>query len=352
MQGARARRGQSPAEMGALGWPTTLLLTYALATLEFTCLFMQFSVLPYLSRSLGLDSVAFGYLQTTLGVLQLLGGPVFGRFADQRGARAAFTVSFLASSVFYLLLAAACTPWLPGVALLFASRLPSALMHAMPSRASRPDGHHRPDHARGAAHGPEPAGPLRGLRHHPRLPARRDPEHGMRDPLSSVGGFCGQPPGSHPQLHLRPRQHQRSRSPWPGCPARRTPGRRVRPEDHHPPPAAAGRPPRVPHQGGLRLPLRALPGHVRHHQHGVLPAGACPGQLPPVLLRDSDDGTMLGLCASVQPLTRTIGPTLGGLLYRRFGVPAFGHVQFAVNFLVLLVLWRQPILLQEVNKAR
>lgn len=46
MQGARARRGQSPAETGALGWPTTLLLTYALATLEFTCLFMQFSVLP------------------------------------------------------------------------------------------------------------------------------------------------------------------------------------------------------------------------------------------------------------------------------------------------------------------
>ncbi|XP_039696481.1 solute carrier family 67 member A1 isoform X1 [Pteropus medius] len=133
MQGARARRGQSPAETGALGWPTTLLLTYALATLEFTCLFMQFSVLPYLSRSLGLDSVAFGYLQTTLGVLQLLGGPVFGRFADQRGARAAFTISFLASSAFYLLLAAACTPWLPGVALLFASRLPSALMHAMPT---------------------------------------------------------------------------------------------------------------------------------------------------------------------------------------------------------------------------
>lgn len=36
-------------------------------------------VFQYLSRSLGLDSVAFGYLQTTFGVLQLLGGPVFGR---------------------------------------------------------------------------------------------------------------------------------------------------------------------------------------------------------------------------------------------------------------------------------
>ncbi|XP_029064241.1 solute carrier family 22 member 18 isoform X3 [Monodon monoceros] len=57
----------------------------------------------------------------------------------------------------------------------------------------------------------------------------------------------------------------------------------------------------------------------------------------------SDTGTMLGLCASVQPLTRTLGPTLGGLLYHSFGVPVFGHVQFAVNFLVLLVLWRQPV---------
>ncbi|XP_033258431.1 solute carrier family 22 member 18 isoform X12 [Orcinus orca] len=57
----------------------------------------------------------------------------------------------------------------------------------------------------------------------------------------------------------------------------------------------------------------------------------------------SDTGTMLGLCASVQPLTRTLGPTLGGLLYHSFGVPVFGHVQLAVNFLVLLVLWRQPV---------
>lgn len=54
-------------------------------------------------------------------------------------------------------------------------------------------------------------------------------------------------------------------------------------------------------------------------------------------------GTMLGLCASVQPLTRTLGPTVGGLLYRSFGVPVFGHVQFATNILVLLVLWRQPL---------
>lgn len=59
------------------------------------------------------------------------------RFADQRGARAAFTLSFLASSGLYLLLAAACSPALPGVTLLFASRLPGALMHTLPGRVGR-----------------------------------------------------------------------------------------------------------------------------------------------------------------------------------------------------------------------
>uniref|UniRef100_A0A8C0Q2W9 Organic cation transporter-like protein 2 n=1 Tax=Canis lupus familiaris TaxID=9615 RepID=A0A8C0Q2W9_CANLF len=87
----------------------------------------------YLTRQLGLDSVAFGYLQTTFGVLQLLGGPLFGRFADQRGARAAFTLSFLAASAFYLLLAAACSPSLPGLALLYAAPLPAALAHGLPA---------------------------------------------------------------------------------------------------------------------------------------------------------------------------------------------------------------------------
>lgn len=56
------------------------------------------------------------------------------RFADQRGARAAFAVSFLAASALYLLLAAACSPALPGAALLFASRLPAPFMHTLPGR--------------------------------------------------------------------------------------------------------------------------------------------------------------------------------------------------------------------------
>lgn len=41
------------------------------------------NVFQYLSRRLGLDSVTFGYLQTTFGVLQLLGGPLFGRYGGK-----------------------------------------------------------------------------------------------------------------------------------------------------------------------------------------------------------------------------------------------------------------------------
>lgn len=65
----------------------------------------------------------------------------------------------------------------------------------------------------------------------------------------------------------------------------------------------------------------------------------------------SDTGTMLGLSASVHPLTRTVGPTLGGLMYRSYGVSIFGHVQLMVNLLVLLVLWRKP-LSQKKDKVR
>nr|XP_014344862.1 PREDICTED: uncharacterized protein LOC102360490 isoform X2 [Latimeria chalumnae] len=37
------------------------------------------SVEEYLAKKLGMDSLWFGYLQTTFGTIQLLGGPIFGR---------------------------------------------------------------------------------------------------------------------------------------------------------------------------------------------------------------------------------------------------------------------------------
>uniref|UniRef100_A0A7N5P5F4 Solute carrier family 22 member 18 n=1 Tax=Ailuropoda melanoleuca TaxID=9646 RepID=A0A7N5P5F4_AILME len=249
MRGAGAPRGQGQHSggMGTLGRPQVILLTYVLFALELTCLFMRFSIMPYLTRRLGLDSVAFSYLQTAFGVLQLLGGPVFGRFADQRGARAAFTLNFLASSAFYLLLAAACSPALPGVALLYALPLPAALMQGLPAAQmviadlSAPE--ERPAalgrlglcfgvgmifgsllggtlsaaYGLGAHHLLGDSAPaLQGSAPQRRpLPTLGDPGSARRDAgggscsasMSSFRGSCGQSHGSHPQLHPHPQQH-------------------------------------------------------------------------------------------------------------------------------------------------
>ncbi|KAI4831056.1 hypothetical protein KUCAC02_002657 [Chaenocephalus aceratus] len=52
----------------------------------------------------------------------------------------------------------------------------------------------------------------------------------------------------------------------------------------------------------------------------------------------SDTGTMLGLCASVQSLLRTVGPTVGGFLYVNYGVSSIGLIQFVVNIAVFVYL--------------
>ena len=68
----------------------------------------------------------FGYLQTTFAVVQLAGGPLFGRFGDLYGGRAALTLAFMSSALSYGLLGLS---W--NIPFLFLSRLPSVFMHAM-----------------------------------------------------------------------------------------------------------------------------------------------------------------------------------------------------------------------------
>nr|XP_046251456.1 solute carrier family 22 member 18 isoform X2 [Scatophagus argus]XP_046251465.1 solute carrier family 22 member 18 isoform X2 [Scatophagus argus] len=52
----------------------------------------------------------------------------------------------------------------------------------------------------------------------------------------------------------------------------------------------------------------------------------------------SDTGTMMGLCASVQSLLRTVGPTVGGFLYVNYGISSIGTIQFVVNIAVFVYL--------------
>ncbi|XP_034385544.1 solute carrier family 22 member 18 [Cyclopterus lumpus] len=105
---------------------TIIRVVYVIAALDVTWMFLQFSVTPYLAKKLGFDTLWFGYLQTTVGVIQLLGGPIFGRFADIFGARAALSLACSSTVVFFLLLAIAENP-----AMLFIHKLPTVFMHVI-----------------------------------------------------------------------------------------------------------------------------------------------------------------------------------------------------------------------------
>nr|XP_025859977.1 solute carrier family 22 member 18 [Vulpes vulpes] len=413
MLGAPGARGQYSRGTGTLGRLRIIVLTYVLVALELTCLFMRFSILPYLTRQLGLDSVAFGYLQTTFGVLQLLGGPLFGRYC-QRGARAAFTLSFLAGSAFYLLLAAACSPSLPGLALLCAARGP-ALSPPPPPAAQMVIADLSAPEERPAALGRLGLCFGVGMILGSLLGGTLSAACGIQCPafvalvaslVAAVLSFTciptntkgvsanaqATPPGA-PKASIFDLKAISRLLLQPGV----LPVFLVKVVSGFPSglflvmfsiismdffqldAAQAGY--LTSFFGVLQMVIQGVViGWLSSHfsegtllQASVLVfivVGVAMALMSNVLhfcllmpglvfslcalnvvtdsmltkaVSASDTGTMLGLCASIQPLTRTVGPTVGGLLYRSFGVPVFGHVQFATNVLVLLVLWRQPL---------
>lgn len=412
--------GQLSGSMVALPRQGIIILTYVLAALELTCLFMQFSIIPYLSRTLGLDSVSFGYLQTTFGVLQLLGGPVFGRFADQRGARAALTLSFLAASALYLLLVASCSPALPGVFLLFTSRLPAALMHTLPAAqmvitdltapTERPTALSRLGLCFGigvifgsllggtliTAYGIQcPAflafvvtllGAVLSFTCVPVTTKEASVQSAHQGgtkasvfdlkaisrllllprvlPVFLVKVISGFPSGlfmvmfsiiSMDFFQLEAAQAGYLMSFF-GILQMMIQGLVIgRLSTRFPEEALLKSSVLVFAVVGLGMALMSnvfhfcllLPGLV----FSLCTLNVVTDSMLTKAVSASDTGTMLGLCASVHPLTRTVGPTLGGLLYRSYGVSILGHVQFMVNLLVLLVLWKKP-LSQKGDKAR
>ncbi|XP_013389470.1 solute carrier family 22 member 18 [Lingula anatina] len=107
-------------------WSCLVINVHINMFLYATCWAIQTNTLPYLSKNLGADPLIFGYLQSTCGVAQLFGGILFGRFGDVFGSRVALTLAFLAAAMYYFMLGAAYS--LP---MLFASSLPSLLMHCM-----------------------------------------------------------------------------------------------------------------------------------------------------------------------------------------------------------------------------
>uniref|UniRef100_A0A8D2DF43 Solute carrier family 22 member 18 n=1 Tax=Sciurus vulgaris TaxID=55149 RepID=A0A8D2DF43_SCIVU len=318
MQGAAAPKGQgrSLSKMDTLGRPWVILLTYVLAALELTCLFMQFSILPYLSRRLGMDSVAFGYLQTIFGVLQLLGGPVFGRIHCP-------AIVALVANLLGAILSVTC--------------IPASTKGAPVDAQAAPPG--------------EPKASVFDLQAITRLLLLP----GVL-PVFLIKVVSGFPSGlfmvmfsiiSMDFFQLEPSQAGYLMSFF-GVLQMVVQGLVIgQLSSHFSEEALLRASVLVFMVVGLAMALMSTVLHFCLLVPGLVFSLCTLHVVTDSMLTKavsaSDTGTMLGLCASVQPLTRTLGPTLGGLLYRSFGVPVFGQVQFAVNFFLFLVLWRKPM---------
>uniref|UniRef100_A0A7N5P4C0 Solute carrier family 22 member 18 n=1 Tax=Ailuropoda melanoleuca TaxID=9646 RepID=A0A7N5P4C0_AILME len=318
MRGAGAPRGQGQHSggMGTLGRPQVILLTYVLFALELTCLFMRFSIMPYLTRRLGLDSVAFSYLQTAFGVLQLLGGPVFGRL--QCPAFVALVANLMAATLSYTL-------------------IPSSTKGASAPTPAAPPGRTQAS-----------VFDLKAISHVLLQPGVL--------PVFLIKVVSGFPSGlfmvtfsiiSMDFFQLDAAQAGYLMSFF-GVLQMVIQGLVIgRLSSHFSEGSLLWASTLVFIVVGLAMALMSnvfhfcllMPGLV----FGLCALNVVTDSMLTKAVSASDTGTMLGLCASVQPLTRTLGPIVGGLLYHSFGVPVFGHVQFATNVLVLLVLWRQPL---------
>ncbi|KAM4778844.1 solute carrier family 22 member 18 isoform 1-T1 [Cyanocitta cristata] len=388
-------------------------VAYVIAALDLTFLFMQIGVMPYLAKSLGLDSVGFGYLQTIFGVLQLVGGYIFGRFADQFGARAALILSCASGIVFFLLMSLSTS-----IPLLFLSRLPGVFMHGMPGAQKVITDMTTPSQRAGAlgklglcfGMGIIAGSALGGVLstklgiYFPTyvglvgslintliamvwIPSQTKPkadhhvtENRTPGSLFSIGEilrlmkfpgvmevfivkvFAGLPIGlfmimfsiiSMDFFGLEAVESGYVMSYF-GVLQMVVQGLVVGKLARH-----------CTEMTLLRLSVLVFAGvglgmalmrTVWHYCIIAVPLVFAFSMLATITdsiltkaVPSSDTGAMLGICASVQPLTRTVGPTIGGVLYKQFGVSSFGYLQLIVNLGLFVYLLRSKIPLGEMK---
>uniref|UniRef100_A0A8B9ZAJ4 Solute carrier family 22 member 18 n=1 Tax=Buteo japonicus TaxID=224669 RepID=A0A8B9ZAJ4_9AVES len=336
--------------------------------------------LVYLAKSLGLDSVGLGYLQTTFGVLQLVGGPVFGRFADQFGARAALILSCASGSAFFLL-----TSISTSIPLLFLSRLPAVFMHGLPGAQKLITDLTTPSQRTDALGklglcfgiGIIIGSALGGDSAHVYIQSQQP----QGELLTCTGGDWEQDLGHYMQckyidvcfsltlpLGLFLIMFSIISMDFFGLEAVESgylmsyfgvlqmvvQGLVTGKLTNH-----------CTERTLLRLSVfifagvglgMALMRTVWHYCIVAVPMVFAFGTLGTITdsiltkaVPSSDTGTMLGICASVQPLTQTVGPTIGGVLYKHFGVSSFGYLQLIVNIGLFVYLLKSKIPLREMK---
>ncbi|XP_015487603.1 solute carrier family 22 member 18 isoform X2 [Parus major] len=390
-------------------------VAYVIAALDLTFLFMQMGVMPYMGKSLGLDSVGFGYLQTLFGVLQLVGGYIFGRFADQFGARAALILSCASGSIFFLLMSLSTS-----IPLLFLSRLPAVFMHGIPG-AQKVITDMTPPSKRAGALGKlglcfgvgiisgSALGGVLSTKFSVYVPAyvglvgslintliamiwipsqtKPKSDHHVTEHSTSQSGslfsireivrlmkfpgvmevfivkvFAGLPIGlfmimfsiiSMDFFGLEAVESGYLMSYF-GVLQMVVQGLVVGKLASH-----------CTEMTLLRLSVfvfagvglgMALMRTVWHYCIIAVPLVFAFSMLATITdsiltkaVPSSDTGAMLGICASVQPLTRTVGPTIGGVLYKQFGVSSFGYLQLMVNLGLFVYLLKGKIPLEEMK---
>ncbi|KAL2088530.1 hypothetical protein ACEWY4_015429 [Coilia grayii] len=379
-----------------------ILVTYVIAAMDITGLFLQFSITPYLAKRLGFDTLWFGYLQTTVGVIQLLGGPIFGRFGDLFGARAALSVSCLASVVYFGLLAMA-----DSTAMLFIHKIPAVFMHILPGSQmivadlTEPDKRADALAKLGLCFG---VGMIAGSSLGGILSMRYGESFAAS--VAAAGSFVSLLlvlkfiPKHTKQQSLQQQNENKNRSVfnlgditrlmrYPGVAktftVKITSGLpagifqvmfsiiamnffQLQAEQNGYLMAYFGVMQMI-MQGvvigrltaryaessllllsvavaslvGLAQALMAnvfqfcfivVPMMFSLSMFNVITDSILTKSVPP-----SDSGTMMGLCASVQSFMRTIGPTIGGVLYENYGVPSFGYIQCIINIAVFIFLF-------------
>ncbi|TRZ02170.1 hypothetical protein DNTS_014782 [Danionella cerebrum] len=347
-----------------------IFISYIIAALDITWLFLQFSITPYLARRLGFDTIWFGYLQTTLGVIQLLGGPIYGRFADVFGARTALSLSCSASVVYFLLLAMADSTFM-----LFVHKLPAVFMHAMPGAqmvvADLSEKEKRAEalgklglcFGIGMIAGSSLGGTL--TTHFGEKFAAMFAATGSCVSLFLVFKFI--PKHTKAQTTAESENKASSKSvfnlgeitrlmKYPGV-AKTFIVKIISglPSGHIIQGAVIGRlTSRFSESSLLLLSVgitslvglaQAMMTTVFHLCLIIIPMmfslsifNIITDSMLTKSVSPSDTGTMLGLCASVQSLLRTVGPTIGGFLYEGYGVPSFGFIQCVINAGVFCIL--------------
>ncbi|NXB63659.1 S22AI protein, partial [Struthidea cinerea] len=410
---ASGMRNETLGESGYLGEAKrrqVIRVAYVIAALDLTFLFMQMGVMPYLAKSLGLDSVGFGYLQTIFGVLQLVGGYIFGRFADKFGARAALILSCTSGSVFFLLMSLSTS-----IPFLFLSRLPGVFMHGIPGAQKVITDMTTPSQRAGALgrlglcfgvgiiagsalggvlstklgiYVPTYVGLVGSLINTliavVWIPSQTKPKSDhlvtensilfsireilrlMKFPgvmeVFIVKVFAGLPIGlfmimfsiiSMDFFGLEAVESGYLMSYF-GVLQMVVQGLVVGKLASHCTEMTLLRISVFVFAGvGLGM---ALMRTVWHYCIIAVPLVFAFSMLATITdsiltkaVPSSDTGAMLGICASVQPLTRTVGPTIGGVLYKQFGVSSFGYLQLMVNLGLFVYLLKSKIPLGEMK---